>query len=300
MSKKAILLGSALVAIPGCGHVEGERPLSSEHDELLGNLLEREPEATAMAAEMAERMEVGIVDAKGIPASGRDLARSVEATGAWLQKAFASGRVMEADPEQFASDDLVAQYDRESAETRSDDRIIMSSDVRDWNLPTALHEAAHKLFFHDAFIKQRLIDAGAKLNGEYAVAVAEHRDYPYLVTALYAVPSALIAEMDAAIEGARERAEEVAAKDGAFAAQRWLAEEVAMPSESEMLARVDALYDEVASCLSSFGLSGEDLREAYLESGMHEALEQRREGAVAEFGREFRKELSPWERGRIL
>ncbi len=300
MSKNAMVLGSILSVLPGCGHVVGEQPLSPEHDALLGDLLEREPEATAMVMELAERMDVGTVDATGASASGHELALSVQATGAWLQSEYAAGRVMEVNPSHFPTGDTVAQYDQEASGTHADDRIVLdATDTTSWNFTTILHEAGHKSFNHDAFVTQQIRDSGAALNEGFADAVIDHGDYAYLLTALYVIPSNLIVGTDDDIAEARATAEEMAGTDGTFAAQRWLAEELATPSESEMLERVDTMYGSFAPCLSAFGLTNDGVRGAYLESGMHEALAERREEAVAEFREEHRAELRVGEHGRI-
>lgn len=292
MSNKTILLGPILTALPGCVHVEGERPLSAEHDEFLGDLLEREPEATAMAAEMAERMDVGAVDATGASASGHRLAVDIRATGAWLQTEYSAGRVMEADPSRFDTADTVAQYDREAAGTHDDDRIVLdATDTSTWNLPTIMHEAGHRTFSHDLFVTQAIRDSGVDVNEGFADAIIDHGDYAYLITALYMIPSNLVIGTDADIAEARAAADEMARTRGTLAAQKWFASEIAMPSESDMLERVDGFYERFAPCLSAFGLTNEGVRESYLESGMHEALRDRREGAAAEFREEHRAEL---------
>ena len=106
------------------------------------------------------------------------------------------------------------------------------------------------------------------------------------------IPDSLVAETRSDIEEALVTAGGMADTEGDPSANAWLKRELAMPSEEDMLSRVDRLYDRFSGGLSPFGLTRDDVRTAYTDSGMHESLAEWREGEVSAFRKEHRAEFS--------
>jgi hypothetical protein len=263
--KQLLFMASVLAPSAGCSHVEGEIPLTPEHAQQLNELLEHEPAATEMVVALAEKMDEGMVDAYGDPATQTELGKAIRSTSDWLHEQHETGRIMEVDPAKFPTADTIASYDTESSRTHEDDRMVLSSDASTWNLPGIIHEAGHKTFIHDLFVTQAIRESGAELNGGFSAAVKEYRDYSYLLTALYAVPSSLV-------EQTRKDLEILFIEDSLSREQ--LKDLQTMPSPEEVEAELQERYADLEPLFEGFGLSLQDLSRAYRESGMHEALQE--------------------------
>lgn len=272
-----------VLALFGCGvHVEGETPLSDEHRVAMQTIVDDLPSATAMSVRIAARMDKGLMNAYGEPANTDELQQELQETTAWVQTAFAEGRILEVDPTHFPTDDTIAMYDREASAHQSDDRIVVSDRIEDWSLQTVVHEAGHRSFDHALFTTQEIRDAGAGYNAAFADIIIRHGDYSYLLTALYHIPAELIANNRKTVEDAQATAE----GDPAV-----LRETLAMPSEADMETHIRATYASEAAMFEEFGVSMDDIIRAYRESGMHERLAEMRKEAIAECQRERTREL---------
>lgn len=255
-----------MLAAAGCVvHVDGERPLSEERRHMLDAYMEDEPIVTAMVLELALRMNTGAMTEHGTPSTTQELADAITHTAQWLRELYTRDAIMEADPSLLATPETIAQYDTEHPSTDRDDRIIVSTQETAWSLATIMHEAAHRSFSHDLTVTEDIVESGAALNAGFADAIIMHKDFAYLMTALFAVPAALARENQEAIDvaqRAREAPEPITAQD----AERALRERL---HESEGM-------------FAQFGLSVDDVVDAYYESGMAEYLARERTEARRE------------------
>lgn len=272
-----------ILALFGCGtHVEGEVPLSDAHRDVMQEIVSDLPAATAMSIRIAEHMDKGLVNAYGEPVEFDGLRQELEATTVLVQTAFAEGRIFEIDPMHFPTDDMVAFYDREASTHQSDDRIVVSNRVEEWSLPTIVHEAGHYSFDHALFTAQEIRDAGAEYNAAFADIIIRHGDYPYLLTALYHIPSEIIMYNRDHIKDARVSA------DGDFFAFR---KALAMPSEADMEEYIRVTYASEMAMFEEFGVDMDAIVGAYRESDMHERLAEMREVAIDEYRQEYSREM---------
>lgn len=232
---------------------------------MLDAYMEDEPIVTAMVLELALRMNTGAMTEHGTPSTTQELADAITHTAQWLRELYTRDAIMEADPSLLATPETIAQYDTEHPSTDRDDRIIVSTQETAWSLATIMHEAAHRSFSHDLTVTEDIVESGAALNAGFADAIIMHKDFAYLMTALFAVPAALARENQEAIDvaqRAREAPEPITAQD----AERALRERL---HESEGM-------------FAQFGLSMDDVVDAYYESGMAEYLARERTEARRE------------------
>lgn len=292
MRPTSLVLPLTLAVGGGCvPRVEGETPLSDAHKVVMADLIAQEPLATPMAVALAKRMEVGMVDHTGAPTTSATLAVDITHTAAWLQKEYVEGRVMEADRDRFYSESLIAQYDPGETEKKSDDHIVVATDTSLWSLVTLVHEAGHKQFYHDGAVTEEIQAAGAEFNTGFATAVIRHGDYAFLLSALYNVPEHVLKENRAVIDAARERAETSADENEWTTALRTLRDDLAMPTPEEA---EDALREDVVEqvgMFAEFGITIDDIVDAYRESGLYEATRAEREACLKEFSEQYQEHL---------
>lgn len=291
MHSSSMLLPLALAG--GCAsRVDGEVPLTPEHKIEMAELLRQEPLATSMAVELARSITIGTVDATGKPSTPEKLAVDMHATASWLQEAHASGRIMEADTSLFATDDTIAQYDPGESEKKTDDHIVVASDSGLWSLSVIIHEAGHKKFSHDPMVTQEIRDTGAKLNEGFADAVITHKDYAFLLTALYEIPSDIVRANQRTIDDAREKAEATADTGDWAMAMQELKKDLAMSTPEEAEAHIREVYAEQEEMFVQFGASIDTVIQAYVDSGLHEALTTERDECRAELHAEYMEHLA--------
>lgn len=297
MRPSSMLLPLALAS--GCvSHVEGEVPLTDEHKIEMTELLRQEPLATSMAVELARSITVGAVDATGKPSTPEKLAVDMHATASWLQEAHASGRIMEADTALFATDDTIAQYDPGESEKKTDDHIVVASDSSLWSLSLVIHEAGHKKFSHDLMVTQEIRETGAQFNEGFADAVITHKDYAFLLTALYEIPSDIVRTNQRTIDDAREKAKATADTGDWATAMQELNNDLAMRTPEEAEAHIREVYAEQEEMFVQFGASMDTVVQAYADSGLHEALTAERDECRAELRAEYREHLAESRRER--
>lgn len=267
MRSKALI---ALLATTGCvSHVEGEQPLNAEKQQIMNTLLSDEPLATAMAIALAKRMHEGMVQEDGKPGTATELVDAIKTTSEWLQTLHARGNIMEADPSLFATSDTIAQYDAENTNTHDDDRIVVTTDTKAWNLETLVHEAGHRTFNHNISVTNDIREGGAEYNEAFADAVITNHDYAYLLSALYAVPASILEEHRTEIQAAQEENR---------------APNIPNAQEAEDNLR-ESLKDN-EGMFEQFGMSLNDVVDAYRESGIYENLTKERREAAREMIRE--------------
>lgn len=292
MRSTLLSLPLTLAAGGGCvPHVEGETPLAPERRAYMEVLIAQAELATPMATALAARVEVGAMNARGEPATSDALAHDVANTAEWLSVAFTEGRIMEADVHRFSSDATIAQYDPGETEHYTDDHIVVATDITLWSVVTLVHEAGHKQFYHDGFVTQEIQDAGAAFNTGFATAVLRHRDYAFLLSALYNVPEHVLKENQGVIDAARERAETSADLNEWTTALRTLRDDLTMPTPEEA---EDALREDIAEqvgMFAEFGMTIDDVIDAYRESGLYETTRAEREVCLKEFSEQYQEHL---------
>lgn len=288
---KSLLLSTALVS--GCtAHVDGEVPLSAEGQEKMQQIAEQEPVATAMVQEMLQHITAPVMNDRGQSATIDELSVSIDNTASWFQEEFAAGNIFQVGDASFATPDTIAQYDAEGGGTENDDRVVMSNDPESWTLGDVLHEFGHLNFLHGLTVTEEIRDAGAEFNASFATIIQKHRDYAYMLTALYAMPGDILASNAEKIKEARIKAEVAIATVGLHKATQDLRDDLAMPSKEETEASLRQTYASQEDMFKEFGLSMDQIIQAYFDSGMHEEILLERDEAVREFQQEFRHEMT--------
>ncbi len=290
MNSKSLLLPIALSG--GCvAHVDGEVPLTDAHAIEMAEYMRQESLATPMAVELARHVTVGAVDATGESSTGERLAVDIGATASWLQTEYANGRIMEADQSLFETSDALAQYDPGETKSKKDDHIVVTSNSKWWSLALFVHEAAHKLFYHDIMVTQEIRESGGEFNAGFADAVIMYKDFAYMLSALYFIPGDLVSENQKVINDALEKARVTADSGDWVTAMQELKGDLEMRTPEEAEIYIREAYGNQSEMFEQFGVSMDEVSSAYFDSGLYESLIKERDESRREFHEEYKAEV---------